>query len=252
MKKEEIIKFLLEDALGLHDEIKMFLITEALSSINDEDYEGMKNYYTRFVVPKNNFEKLSDEDKVIALNTVNKIVNGGTQKRKHPSDRIPSNLDNVINTMLAAEYVHPNDSVEGWSPDNVDTQNIYEHLLSFYNPYSTGDEINFVSYKAFPKNIDPLSIRRSLAIELALEGFTEAIKYTLLEKNFDPNKSTFDAFLYQVWRSDIDNYYAKTRRRKDINVEPTIKGSGDEEGEDIEISSLHGEKDPEYTLTSDK
>jgi hypothetical protein len=252
MKKQEILKFLLEDALGLHSEIGVLLITEAVSSINDEDFEGMKNYYTRFLVPKNNFEKLSDKEKVLALNTVNKIVNGGKETRKHPSDRIPSKMDEVINTMLAAEYVHPNDFVQGWTPDNVDTQNIYEHILSFYNPYSTGDEIKFVSYKAFPKNIDPLSIRKSLAIELALEGFTEAIKYTLLEKNFDPNKSTFDAFLYQTWKNDIDNYYAKFRRRKDINVEPTVKGSGDEEGEDIEISSLYGEKDPEYSLVSDK
>ena len=252
MKKEEIIKFLLEDALGLHDEIEMLLITEAVSSVEDPDYEGMKNYYTRFLVPRNNFAKLSDEEKVTALNTVNKIVNGGTIKRKHPSDRIPSKMDEVINTMLAAEYIHPDESTEGWNPDSVDTQNIYKHLLAYYNPYSSGDEINFVSFKAFPSNIDPLSIRKSLAIELALEGYVEAIKYTLLEKNYDPNKSTFDAFLYQTWKNDIQNYHSKIRRRKDINVEPTVKGTGDEEGEDIEISSLHGEKDPEYSLVSDK
>lgn len=252
MKKEEILKFLLEDALGLHDENEMLLITEAVSSVDDPDYEGMKNYYTRFLVPRNNFEKLNDQEKTTTLNTVNKIVNGGTIKRKHPSDRIPSKMDEVINTMLAAEYIHPDESTGGWSPDSVDTQNIYRHLLTYYNPYSSGDEINFVSFKAFPKNIDPLSIRKSLAIELALEGYVEAIKYTLLEKNYDPNKSTFDAFLYQTWKNDIENYSSKLRRRKDINVEPTVKGSGDEEGEDIEISSLHGEKDPEYSLVSDK
>jgi hypothetical protein len=106
-----------------------------------------------------------------------------------------SKMDEVINTMLAAEYIHPDESTQGWSPDSVDTQSIYKHLLTYYNPYSSGDEINFVSFKAFPKNIDPLSIRKSLAIELALEGYVEAIKYTLLEKNYNPNKSTFDAFL---------------------------------------------------------
>lgn len=252
MKKEEIIKFLLEDALGLHIENEIMLITEEVSSVEDPDYEGMKNYYTRFVVPRNNFAKLNDKEKVTVLNTVNKIVNGGTVNRKHPSDTVPSEMDEVINTMLAAEYVHPDESTEGWSPDNVDTQNIYKHLLTYYNPYSSGDEINFVAYKAFPKNINPISIGKSKAIEMALESYVTAIKSTLLEKNYNPDKSTFDQYLYMTWGNDIDNYYSKVRRRKDINVEPTVKSSGDEEGEDIEISSLHGEKDPEYSLASDK
>jgi hypothetical protein len=252
MKKEEIIKFLLEDALGLHDENEMLLITEEVSSVEGPDYEGMKNYYTRFETPRNDFKKLNDKEKVYVLNTVNKIVNGGTVKRKHPSDRIPSTMDGVINTMLAAEYIHPDESTGGWSPDSVDTQNIYEHLLTYYNPYSSGDQINFVAFKAFPKYIDPRSLRSSVAIELALEAFYLAVKSALQEKKYDPNKSTFDSYFFQTWRNDIANEFSKTRTREKFNVDPTVKGTGDEEGENIEIASLYGEKDPEYSLASDK
>jgi len=251
MTKEQIIKFLLEDALGLINETEVFLIKEGVSSIDDPEFEKMVKYYTRYDAPKSLFNKLNDQEKVNVINYVDAVVNGGKREMRHPYEGYPTKSQDAITTMLAAEIVRPNEEVDGWKPDNVDIQNIYNFILKFYSPYAGDEKKSNAAFRAASgiPHIDPVTID----VDIVIDAFTSSIKELLVDKKYDPSLSPFDYKLIQLsWKSDIDDLTRKIKRRKDINVDPMIKsGEGDEE-EEIDVATTYGKKDPEMSLTSDK
>lgn len=251
MTQEQIIKYLLEDSLGLIKESAYYLIINEVTSVEDPEFDQMVKYYTRYEAPKGRFKSLSDAEKLFVINTVDAVVNGSKKRIKHPTDSNPNPAQQAIITILASEYVRPNEEVEGWSPNYVDTQNIFEFILTFYNPYTPSGTLSFVAYKAIPDSFDKLKT----PIDLVLEAFKSSIEELLVDKKYNPDLAPFDfSFVQQAWRNDIMDITKKVSRRKDINVDPMVKSSeGGEEGEEyLDLTTQHGEADPEFSLKSDK
>jgi len=250
MIKENIIKFLLEDAFGLYDENKNILINEVVSSVEDPEFNKMEKYYTRYSSSKDLFNKLSDAQKVFVLNTVDSVVNGGKKRMEHPSNSDPTIAQQVILTMLATESVKGGESIDGWKPENIDSQNIKEFIMTFYNPYKAGEKLSYVGYKAIPESVLD---KFKFSPDIVLDAYITAIKELLDEKKYDPEKSTFDFTLMQLtWPTRILNIIGKKQRRKDINIDPIVKtGEGDDE-EEIDLTLAHGAKDADYSYMTDK
>lgn len=251
MNKEQIIKILLEDELNLFNKKDLFLIKESIESIDDPQYQQMVNYYTRSKFGKEKFDSLNDKDKLKAINLIDGVVNGSKEQLKHPDNGFPSVFDDTVLTILAGEITKPNNEIEGWKPDYVDTQNIYEFILKYYNPYSKTSLKNS-AYRAASSisNIDPLM----LDIDIIITAFVNSIDYLLLKKNFDPDRSTFDYYLVQEkWKNEIIDNLRKKRTRKDLNIDPEITKGSSSEGDDETVSAfdLAGVKDPEYSLMND-
>lgn len=255
MTKDQIIKFLLEDVLGTSIDNEIFLIKEDVNSVDDPEYKKMVNYYTRHSGANSMFNELSDIEKIFVINFVDNVVNGGSKNMKHPSQGFPSKAQDAITTILATEYVKQGEMVDGWKPESVNPQKIYEFLLSFYNPYGSGTISNMpsnVGYRAASgvSGIDPLKIN----IDVILDAFIQSIQDLLLNKKYDPDYP-FDAILVnKAWPQDILDIYDYQKRRKDINIDPIVKSStasGDEE-EELDVTSSYGASDPEFSLDKDK
>jgi hypothetical protein len=228
------------------------LIKEGVASIDDPNFDKMSKYYTRYNASKSLFNKLNDQEKVNVINYVDAVVNGGNREMRHPSQGFPSKSQDTITTMLATEIVRPNEEVDGWKPDSVNIQNMYNFLLKFYSPYSGSDSgiKNNVSFRAASQipHVDP----QKVDIDIVIDSFTHAIKELLVDKKYDPNFAPFDyVFVNMAWRNDIDNLSTKIKKRRNIGVDPMMKtGEGDEE-EEIDVTYTYGKSDPEMSLVSD-
>lgn len=249
MTRENILKFLLEEALSLNTEKELYLIKENISSINDPEFIKKANYYTRFSKAKNEFNSLSDKDKIYVINLVDKVVNGSSDRIKYETI---SPRNSCILTMLASEYVSPLDVVDNWLPDNVNKESIFKFILAYYNPIegsTTRPSSAAVKAASGIMELNPYDID----IDIILNAYTDAIEYLLLEGNYDPNGSPFDFIFFTKWQNRILDSMRYKKRRKDINISPVVKGTDAETGEDEEtkLSDLIGQKDTEYTLMSD-
>lgn len=248
MLKEENIKILLEDILGLYKNNESIIIQEVLNSTEDPEFKKMANYFTRFSSSKKLFNNLGDKDKLKVLNKVDAIINGSGIRSKYSSTGTPDPVEQAVVNILASEYVRPQEEYGDWSPDYIDTNNINSYILIYYSPYgSNSSDLSKVAEKAIPpsyskKNFDP---------DIVIEAFHQAFSYLLRDKKYNPNESTFDFALVQLsWRNKIQTL--KDASMKTFEPKASAEDSDYDSEREINKFGYETQKEPQLLLKTDK
>lgn len=278
----KFIKFLLENTLTSEDPSQdVNTIEEVVTSIDSPEFKDMEAYYTRIPdsAAANFYSKLSDVEKLKALNIVNKIVNGGTlnKKMEHPEDRSVSNYENFITSALASEFVLDiEDSSLSWKPEKISKNNIEDFLTKYYNPFnkSRPDGKSLVARKVskkaltfLRKNVQSIEIDGELLflgnensvssekieeiidIDAITEAYYKALIYLLNEKKYKVNYP-FDYVLTQMkWPQLVSDFVSKAQSKfeKSRTIRPYVK-AGEDDDKELGIEDLYGSSDNPYEI----
>lgn len=197
---ELLVRKFMDSGLGIEN-----LIKESFNSVNDLGFKEKENVFTSFPPIKEDYEKLSPQQKLQAINSIDRIVENGDI-----SDVYTSSLDSVKQLIANAVAAYFRFATES------EKRRIRDFILMYYYPHpsESGGQYNYNPGPSFNKALpSSVSIESWIKkgsfddlVDIVNNSFLDSIQYLLDEGKFNGEKGVFDYMLFQqTWPKRILN-----------------------------------------------